>query len=49
MLPTIVRPIIKYACIIWGTITQENIIELEMTQRRAALFVTCATIEPSVV
>ena len=37
---TLVRPIIEYACIIWEPVTQKNIRELEMVQRRAAHFVT---------
>ena len=37
---TLVRPIIEYACIIWEPVTQKNIRELEMVQRRAARFVT---------
>ena len=37
---TLVRPIMEYACIIWNPITQINIRELEMVQRRAARFVT---------
>jgi hypothetical protein len=30
----------EYACIIWDPVTQKNIRELEMVQRRAACFVT---------
>ena len=30
----------EYACIIWDPVTQKNIRELEMVQRRAARFVT---------
>jgi hypothetical protein len=30
----------EYACIIWDPVTQTNIRELEMMQRRAARFVT---------
>ena len=37
---TLVRPIMEYACIIWEPVTQKNIRELEMVQRRAAHFVT---------
>ena len=37
---TLVRPIMEYACIIWEPVTQKNIRELEMVQRRAARFVT---------
>jgi hypothetical protein len=37
---TLVRPIMEYACIIWDPVTQTNIRELEMMQRRAARFVT---------
>ena len=37
---TLVRPIMEYACIIWDPVTQKNIRELEMVQRRAARFVT---------
>jgi hypothetical protein len=32
---TLVRPIMEYACIIWDPVTQKNIRELEMVQRRA--------------
>ena len=37
---TLVRPILEYACIIWDPVTQKNIREVEMVQRRAARFVT---------
>jgi hypothetical protein len=37
---TLVRPIMEYACIIWDPVTQKNIRELEMVQRRAARIVT---------
>ena len=37
---TLVRPTMEYACIIWDPVTQKNIRELEMVQRRAARFVT---------
>ena len=37
---TLVRPIKESACIIWDPVTQKNIRELEMVQRRAARFVT---------
>ena len=37
---TLVRPIVEYAAIIWDPVTQRNIYELEMVQRRAARFVT---------
>ena len=30
----------EYACIIWDPVTQKNIRELKMVQRRAARFVT---------
>jgi hypothetical protein len=32
---TLVRPTMEYACIIWDPVTQKNIRELEMVQRRA--------------
>ena len=35
----LVRPITEYACIIWDPITQKNIRQLDMVQRRAARFV----------
>jgi hypothetical protein len=37
---TLVIPIMEYACIIWDSVTQKNIRDLEMVQRRAARFVT---------
>ena len=37
---TLVRPIVEYAAIIWDPVTQRNIYELEMAQRRAARLVT---------
>ncbi|XP_071172211.1 uncharacterized protein [Mytilus edulis] len=37
---TLVRPIMEYACVIWDPITQNNIRQLEMVQRRSARFVT---------
>ena len=36
---TLVRPIMEYACVIWDPVTQRNIRDLEMVQRRAARFV----------
>lgn len=37
---TLVRPIMEYASVIWDPVTQSNINQLEMVQRRAARFVT---------
>ena len=37
---TLAMPIMEYACIIWDPVTEKNIKELEIVQRRAARFVT---------
>ena len=39
---TLVRPIIEYACTVWSPYHQQNVVKLEMVQRRprAARFVT---------